>query len=160
MSWITHMAPALIEQAMANDKLLIANASVAAEEFDGETVLLDVVRGLYFSLGGTATELWRAFGEKRGAADVIDALCMQLAGADRAALQDAIQSMCDNQLLVPAAESSGGGCKPFTVMGTAFTLPTVEVFSDLADLIAIDPVHEVNAAAGWPVRPGNFPNVG
>ena len=143
-----------------NNKLLVANTSLAADEFDGETVLLDVVRGLYFSLSGTATELWRAFCEQRSATEVIDTLCLQLAGADRAALQDAIQSMCDNQLLVPAAESSSNSCTPFTVATTTFALPTVEVFSDLAYLIAIDPVHEVNPATGWPVRPGNFPNVG
>jgi len=43
--------------------------------------------------------------------------------------------------------------------GAPFATPVVEVFNDLADLIAIDPVHEVDASAGWPMRPENFPDV-
>jgi hypothetical protein len=33
------------------------------------------------------------------------------------------------------------------------TTPIVEVFSDLSELITIDPVHEVDAATGWPNAP-------
>ena len=145
---------------MTHNPLLVANAGLTAEEFEGETVLLDVVRGLYYSLGGAATELWRAFGEPRGTAEVVDALCRQLAGADRVVLQDAVERMRDNQLLVPSLESSGVDLADFTVTTRAFVLPTVEVFSDLADLISIDPVHEVDAVTGWPVRPDSFPHVG
>src|SRR4051812_12161258 len=99
---------------MTDNEFLIANTTLAAEEFDGETVLLDVVRGLYFSLSGAAIELWRVFCEPRRSAEVIDAFCVQLADVDRAALQNTIQSMRDNQLLVPADESSvgTGGGKP------------------------------------------------
>ena len=31
---------------------------------------------------------------------------------------------------------------------------TVEVFDDLADLLIADPIHDVEATAGWPHRPG------
>ena len=32
--------------------------------------------------------------------------------------------------------------------------PTLEVFTDLAELIMMDPVHEVDVLEGWPRRPG------
>jgi hypothetical protein len=35
---------------------------------------------------------------------------------------------------------------------TSQALPTVEVFDDLAELIMADPIHDVEEAAGWPVR--------
>lgn len=144
---------------MTDSTFLVANTSLAAEEFDGETVLIDVTRGLYFSLGGSATELWRAFSEQRSEVDVVDTLCLQLAGADRAGLTDAIRSMRDNGLLLPVPEASSVSPKKFMATSSSFALPVVEVYSDLADLIAIDPVHEVNASAGWPMRPENFPSV-
>lgn len=146
---------------MNENESLIANAGLNAEEFEGETVLLDVVRGLYFSLTGSAIELWRVFHERRSATEALDCLCLQLAGADRGALQEAIKSMCDNQLLVPAGgPPSDGGPARFVVTDKGYARPMVEVFSDLADLISIDPVHEVNAATGWPIRPAHFPDVG
>jgi len=34
---------------------------------------------------------------------------------------------------------------------TAYERPDVQVFDDLADLILLDPVHDVNEQFGWPV---------
>ncbi|MCD6023637.1 MAG: hypothetical protein K0Q91_553 [Fibrobacteria bacterium] len=145
---------------MADDPLLRINTRLAAEEFEEEIVLLDVVRGLYFSLGGAAVDLWRAFGEARAALEVVDALCARQAGADRAALMNAIDGMRDHQLLLPAAsgDPDSGARPPIPAAAGIFLPPVVEAFSDLADLIAIDPVHEVDAATGWPVRPAHFPD--
>lgn len=144
---------------MTESTLLIANTNLAAEEFDGETVLIDVVRGLYFSLGGSATELWRAFSVPRSEAEVVETLSTQLAEADPNGLANAIHSMRENQLLIAAPEATSPRPNKFVATSLSFTLPVVEVYSDLADLIAIDPVHEVNASAGWPMRPENFPNI-
>jgi hypothetical protein len=143
---------------MADTELLIANAGLAAEEFDREIVLLDVVRGLYFSLGGAAVDLWRAFGEPRGADEAIEALCLRFPDADRPALKAAVQGMRHHGLLVKSEASFGSGRPAFTPAAREFHPPTVEAFSDLADLISIDPVHEVDSGAGWPVKPDNFPD--
>ena len=137
----------------------IANRNIVAEEFDGETVLIDVSRGLYFSLQGAATELWKAFAEPRTEADVLETLCGQLSGCDRAGLASSLQKMHECQLLVAADASTPGPASHYTASSASFSPPVVEVYSDLADLIAIDPVHEVDATAGWPMRPGNFPDV-
>ena len=40
-------------------------------------------------------------------------------------------------------------------MAASFAVPVLGVFTDLADLIGIDPVHEVDESAGWPVRPAS-----
>jgi hypothetical protein len=38
------------------------------------------------------------------------------------------------------------------VLKAASGLPKVETFSDLADLIKADPIHDVEETAGWPNR--------
>ena len=145
---------------MTDDTILVTNSSLAAEEFEGETVLIDVAQGLYFSLSGAATEVWRAFAEQRKINDVVDALCQQLEGADRTSLEVAISSMHEHTLLVPAPDGQPVPLDKFVAAAVPFASPVVEVFNDLADLIAIDPVHEVDASAGWPMRPESFPDVG
>ena len=37
--------------------------------------------------------------------------------------------------------------------GLAYETPVVEAFTDMADVILLDPVHDVDATAGWPHRP-------
>lgn len=135
---------------------LKANTDLAAEIFDGEVVLIDIQRAVYFSLRGAASVIWQAFAEPRPRDAVLDTMMDQLEGANRTELQTTIDRMEQEQLLLPSE----------TCVTTAFALPAavymspqVEAFSDLADLIAIDPVHEVDAGAGWPVKPSHFPDV-
>ena len=138
---------------------LIANRKIAAEEFDGETVLINVEKGLYFSLQGPAIDLWRTFatGHRRGA--VVEAFSVQGSGADRAALETVIELMQQHDLLIACKADPAGIEQPVRLPSRTPGAPVLEVFSDLAELIAIDPVHEVDAASGWPVRPPNFPDV-
>jgi len=137
---------------------LIVNQRVVAEEFDGEIVLIDVEKGLYFSLQGAAIDLWRSFATARPADTVIAHFAKHMADADRDALDQTISRMQGHELLV-AGEASAGAASPLPeVTSVTFVTPALEVYSDLAELIAIDPVHEVDASAGWPLRPASFPD--
>ncbi len=138
--------------------ILQNNTELAAEEFDGETVLIDIHRGVYFNLRGAATLLWQAFALPRTEDAVLDTLLAQLHEAKRDELTDALARMREEKLLLPVT-SVAQASAPFTFAPTAYVPPMVDAFSDLADLIAIDPVHEVDAGAGWPVRPESFPAV-
>lgn len=135
---------------------LVANHRIAAEEFAGEVVLIDIEKGVYFSLQGAAVDLWRAFAAPRTTTAVLDTFTAH--GADRQALEAAMGDLRRHDLLcetsVPAEADIA--C---SVPAGGFAAPVVAAFSDLAELIAIDPVHEVDAAAGWPLRPANFPDV-
>lgn len=135
---------------------LKANADLAAEIFDGEVVLIDIQRAVYFSLTGAASVIWQAFTEPRAQQTVLDTMMSQLEGADRAALQATLERMEQEKLLLPSETCVS---TTFELAATAYVSPQVEAFSDLADLIAIDPVHEVDAGAGWPVKPSHFPDV-
>ena len=138
---------------------LQTNTRVFAEEFDGETVLIDVEKGLYFSLAGAAVELWRSFTPAREPEAVVAAMTGSLTGADPQALQDLIGQMQSHGLLVSAPAADSAALAPLVFAASAFQAPVMQVFSDLAELIAIDPVHEVDAAGGWPMRPAGFPDV-
>jgi hypothetical protein len=138
--------------------ILQTNTELAAEEFDGEIVLIDIHRGVYFNLRGAATLLWQGFSEARSQEAVLDALAAQLQDANRDELATAMARMQEEKMLIPSFAETPSST-PFTFAPTAYVTPMVEAFSDLADLIAIDPVHEVDAGAGWPVRPDNFPAV-
>lgn len=138
---------------------LQANTRVFAEEFDGETVLIDVEKGLYFSLAGSAVDLWRSFTPARDPEAVLAAMAGGTDGPDSQALQDLIAQMQVHGLLVSAPAVDSAALAPLVFSTSPLHAPVMQVFSDLAELIAIDPVHEVDAAGGWPMRPAGFPDV-
>lgn len=135
---------------------LVANDRIAAEDFAGEIVLIDIEKGVYFSLQGLAVDLWRSFSEPRQSDEVLEQFVGH--GADRAVLTGALDELRRNNLVCEtiAPPVAGLAC---SMPAAGFAAPVVAVFSDLAELIAIDPVHEVDASAGWPLRPANFPDV-
>lgn len=139
--------------------ILQANTRVFAEEFDGETVLIDVENGLYFSLAGAAADLWRSFTPAREPETVVAAMTSSLQGADPKALQELIAQMQAHGLLGSAPSVDSTTLAPLVFAASNFQTPVMQVFSDLAELIVIDPVHEVDAAGGWPMRPAGFPDV-
>lgn len=134
-----------------------------SERFDEETVVIHIERGTYFSLRGAAVDIW----------------CMLDGGASREAMLAALASLypdapsdissaVDRTLALLTAEDLICECDDETdqrgalvgaAAGGEYVEPTVEVYHDLQELIAIDPVHEVDPMQGWPQRPPTFPRL-
>jgi hypothetical protein len=127
---------------------------VAAEEFDGEFVLIHFARGTYFSLRHAAVDVWRQFGNGADPARIEERVLEHFAvrSSDATAeLKKCIQVLIDEELL---RETAGAGPPVEDWSSSGWTPPAVEMYSDLKDLIVLDPVHEVDASTGWPRRAG------
>jgi hypothetical protein len=125
---------------------------VAAEEFDGEFVLINFARGTYFSLRHAAVDVWQQFRNGASPAEVADRVREHFALVDagsRGELERCIQVLIDEELL---REAPARGPAVESWSGAAWAAPAVEVYSDLQDLIVLDPVHEVDDSTGWPRR--------
>lgn len=120
----------------------VANPAVTADKFEGEIVLIHVQSGLYFSLRGAAVSLWEAL-----ATPVEQSALLALFGTlSENALKRVEEVLALFEAKGLVLESSG----PFSVpAGVSFELPVVESYDDLADLITLDPIHDVSAE-GWP----------
>jgi hypothetical protein len=130
------------------------NPAFSAEQFDREVVVIDIMRGLYFSLRGAAVDLWSSF----QAPQTIDDATKRFEAVEatqRDQLKAAVEAMIAHELLLA---QPGATASPLPPVRGPFEVPFVEVYTDLAELIAIDPVHEVDASEGWPVRPPGFPD--
>lgn len=120
----------------------VANPAVTADRFDGEVVLICISTGLYFSLRGAAAALWAALPVSEP--DILG-MFGDLPESDRISVQSAWGQLKEHELVVA---SDGPSQEPTRV---AFEAPVVEVYADLAELITLDPVHEVGAK-GWPEK--------
>ncbi len=132
----------------------INSPDVISETIDGETIILHLGSGFYFSVTGCGPTVWsllstsvpvaatRAAIEERFAVDGVDL---------DAELDRFIGELAAEQLIVPADDASAAAA-PAAEPGdkAAFVAPTVEKFTDMEDLLLLDPVHEVSPDKGWP----------
>lgn len=127
---------------------------VIHETLDGEVVAIDLASGAYFSMRGSAAVAWDAIVAGLDTASVIDHVTATHAAtdADIAADIDAfVADLVERELVV--AGSAETGQAPDHGTGLPYQPPSLETFTDMADVILLDPVHDVDATAGWPHQP-------
>jgi len=137
---------------MSSGIYVINVRSVAAEQFGDELVVIQFDSGKYYSLGGLAVQVWELLHAPVAITSIINALA-DAAGAtspgDEALtreVQDLGKQFAAEGLIT---EAEAPGVTP-TLAAFQYAPATVEIYSDLADLVSIDPVHDVDAMIGWP----------
>jgi hypothetical protein len=128
---------------------------VISETVGGETIIVNLATGHYFSLQGTAVDIWQGVERGEAAESIVLELEQRYEAGDGeigAAVQKLLDDFAAAELLV--ADANGAG-----TVATAssqdvgervpFVAPSVSTFTDMQDIILLDPVHEVDTR-GWP----------
>ena len=135
---------------MMQHYFVVDNSRVAHQAVDGEVIAIDFQSGAYFSMRETAADIWALLDSGESLEDVIAAYTKQT-DTDRVAeeIGTFVMSALNAKLLTRASESrrSNGPVKACA----AYTAPILEQFEDMAELIKLDPIHEVSEL-GWPHR--------
>src|SRR5690242_10376680 len=130
---------------------------VIAETIGGETIIVHLSTGCYFSLGGSAVVIWEELAAGMPVSEVTRRLSLRYE-ADDAELDAAIARIIDElqreELIVSAPDENGAPSAATPVPEAPaerapFEQPTLSKFTDMQDIILLDPVHEVDAR-GWP----------
>jgi hypothetical protein len=126
-------------------------ARFPSDTLEGETVLIDSVRGHLFLFTGIAPHIWQAFTEGSATDALVAAVGQRYGDAAIISTRTFIETLEHAEMLVdvrsPAAEDASLGDWP-----PVFVPPAMERYEDIADIIAMDPIHEVDQAQGWPRR--------
>lgn len=111
--------------------------SVVADTVDGITVAIDLDKGEYYQFSADASALLALLPD------------VDLGGATEAA-RPFLDELVTRGLLEHAAPSAAANLAPAI---TAESL-TYEHFSDLAHILMLDPIHDVDPPMGWPHADG------
>jgi hypothetical protein len=122
------------------------------EKFDDELIVINLARGTYSSLTGSAPALFDLLAEARSAADIARVFGFDPDKSPErvAEISAFLTLLADNGLVGNVAD---GPSLPLPAIPLAWSEPAIEVFHDLSDLMLLDPIHEVDAEAGWPTKP-------
>jgi hypothetical protein len=134
----------------------VNHPSVISESIDGEVVIIALGTGTYYSLRGPAARAWDGLAAGWSTDDVTADLLATFT-ADGASVADELISFVDallaEGLIVTTDDAPTEPSSPLP--RPASILPweplVLETFTDMQELILLDPVHEVEPAQGWPV---------
>jgi Coenzyme PQQ synthesis protein D (PqqD) len=133
----------------------IRRPEVVSEVFDGEAVIVNLRRGRYYAMTPLATALWSRFDQQPS----FDSLVASGGSVwtDPAVARRELRSFVDRLLREELIESVS---EPVAPKVAVELLPTfadpvldLEVFTDLEDLLLLDPIHDLDEG-GWPVAQG------
>jgi hypothetical protein len=127
---------------------------VVYETVEGETIVVNLETGSYYDLNEVGGYIFSAF--EHGA--TIEEVAGSLAAgcdADFGAVQIAVEAfaarLTEEELLVPGpanGSANGNGALPSPAR---FVEPALNKYTDMQELLLLDPVHEVSEA-GWPSK--------
>lgn len=127
------------------------------ETIEGEALVMDMVKGSYYSCVGSSAYAWNALATGVAVDDVAALLAARYGIATTDAQRDVdgfVASLLAEEMIVEATESPlvpSSQELDAMVPQVEYAVLALERFNDLADLILLDPVHDVNEA-GWPRR--------
>src|SRR5437867_1249435 len=140
---------------MADDIFRPNSPPVIHETVDNEVIIVNLVTGTYYQLSDVGAEIWEALIAGVPTSEIGDLIASRYGLAKGIAendVADILRQLQEEALIVadPAVDRrepplSGNGA-------TDYRRPQLAKFTDMQDLLLLDPVHEVDEA-GWPAAP-------
>lgn len=136
---------------MTNFRYKVSGPHITWEEFDDEYVVLDLESGRYFNLAGAAALVWRGILQGNSPAALTAGVLVD--SPAEAAFKEFWAALITAGLVSADSlppQDAGGLPAEIADKGPDFRF---DAFDDLAALLVADPIHDVEAEAGWPHRP-------
>jgi hypothetical protein len=135
----------------------INTPAVSGEIIDGEAIVLHLKNGHYFSMEGSAALIWAGIERRLSSEHIAQALVARFAidsGEAAKAVGQLIRDLLANDLVRPVGHSGENDAALGEVVphNVAYAPPRLDVFTDMQDLLLLDPIHEVDEG-GWPLAP-------
>jgi Coenzyme PQQ synthesis protein D (PqqD) len=144
-----------MESPMPNDtRYRINRPKVILESFDDEVVIVNLDTGNYYSIDSVGAAVWGWVEHGATVVETVEGLIVAYDG-ERADIELGVDRFVDeliqNNLIVPAEGATLAEAKTPTQTATRkpFTSPMLNKYSDMQELLLLDPIHEVDET-GWP----------
>lgn len=136
------------------DERLVVNVSrFPHETIESETILIDSETGHVLLLTSFASVLWGHLVGGARSDELVSGVEARFGTEAADATRRFIQELRAAEIIVPATGAGPATTAP--PWPEHFTAPVLERYDDIANIIAMDPIHDVGPA-GWP-QPDNDP---
>ena len=121
-----------------------------SEIIDGEAVILDLRCGRYYTTELVGAEVWRAATEGVPCGDIVSSCRDHF--PDQSEIESDVHALLEGLVaagLLERQDESIPSEQSALTWPNTYTAPDLKCYDDLADMMALDPVHDVDAT-GWP----------
>ncbi|MCP2727279.1 PqqD family protein [Limnofasciculus baicalensis] len=135
----------------------INSPKVVQETIDGEVVIVNLDKGDYYSLVQSAADIWSGIERGISTDEIITEMVERYEGSREeieTAVSEMIQKLQDEEIIVVdersrATKSDAPCITNGNTEKAIFELPVLQKYTDMEELLALDPIHEVDEM-GWP----------
>ncbi|MFP3907091.1 MAG: hypothetical protein ACLFRV_14355 [Acidimicrobiales bacterium] len=135
---------------MGDTRYRLNAPAVAAEELDGEVIAINMSTGVYYSMTGWSAWAWSALTSGMAPTEVGAILSDHGAQDGQTAAAGFADELVDERLVVERAPGVVPDPGPAGPPDAPVDDLVLQRFTDMEDLILLDPVHDVDTTAGWP----------
>ena len=143
------------KQSVKSDRTLIIEANlVEHERLNGEVIVISFKSGKYFSLSGSAADIWTLCTNSMSQASMVSVL--QEKWNTAIDIQEQVSNFIDECVASEIIKEIEGSESTLITLPNDFErngwqAPNLMVFGNLQDLIMVDPVHDASLI-DWPVE--------
>ena len=133
---------------------------VVHDTIAGETIMIDSDNGAYFSADGVGAVIWDQIAQNLSVDDIVHALTQRYAG-DHSVIETEVERFLNELqresliVLLDHAPSEPRVApampNPNPTARSAFQSPSLHKYTDMEDMLLLDPIHEVDES-GWPMK--------
>jgi hypothetical protein len=140
----------------------IKRPDIICEEFDDEIVIINVESGNYYSVSNVGAAVWDLIQRGSTLGEIVAGIAQRYSGSDveiKNAINQFMTELQHEELVAPDSRSlptdtaqGDPQIESESNSGTAqFEAPVLQKYTDMRDLLLLDPIHEVDET-GWPKR--------
>lgn len=118
------------------------NPETTGKVIDGEAVIIHLGTGVYYSLNPSGSYLWELISQGWDHAAVVRALAARYGIAGDQARRDVealAARLLEEGLITPGGQAEPQAAVPASGADSAYEPPALAVYTDMADLLALDP---------------------
>ncbi|MGB5218249.1 MAG: PqqD family protein [Smithella sp.] len=126
--------------------------AVISEPMEDEVVVINLDNGCYYNLNKTAAQVWNFLDQGYSLHSIASSAENFYRGETesiRSDLKAFVKRLIDEQLVREVEGSNAGEINANGFNGQSYERPDFEKFSDMQEMLLLDPIHEVSEA-GWP----------
>jgi hypothetical protein len=138
------------QQDRAMPRFKLNAPDVIQDTIDGEVLIVHTRTGCYYSLSGSGTQIGEALLTGCPVEDIASLFTGNGQHAVMQQVEDFVHALLHAQHI--CAEDRAPAEAPATRPATEFTTPQLRKFTDMQELLLVDPIHEVNPQQGWPIQ--------
>ena len=135
----------------------VNSPNVIHEIIDGEAVLVNLESGSYYSIDSVGAVVWDYIEKGLSNSQIVEAIANQFEGEQvhiNEGIQELFGQLQAEQLIVPTDAPTNGQATVINDVANGqpqlkFEAPMLHKYTDMEDLLLLDPIHDVDES-GWP----------